>query len=140
MHGSQLVLAALCVTLGKLVRKGAIPVVLSSMVSSSRSDWCTDSLLHLYHSLLLQLASKGRVCSKSLTDCNCNFQQNGWYVNFRMVYSYLNLYTVLLKVQKTIFGINPSVVNDSSRDGLVIIIIKPFIKVYTLLPKCSVVF
>ncbi|CAI8025268.1 Cytosolic carboxypeptidase 1, partial [Geodia barretti] len=45
---------------GKLVRKGAIPVVLSSMVSSSRSDWCTDSLLHLYHSLLLQLASKDK--------------------------------------------------------------------------------
>ena len=46
-------------TADKLVRQGAIPVVLTSMVSSARRVWCSDDLLLLYHSLLLHLASKG---------------------------------------------------------------------------------
>ena len=48
-----------CIHAEKLVRQGVMPVVLSSMVSSARCGWCTDDILHLYHSLLLQLGSKG---------------------------------------------------------------------------------
>ena len=45
--------------LGKLVRQDALPVVLSSLAYSARCQWCSDDILQLYHSLLLQLGTKG---------------------------------------------------------------------------------
>ena len=59
MH--KLCLCCVCTTFAeKLVGRGAVPVVMSSMVGVARSGRCTDSLLLLYHSLLLHLASRGQ--------------------------------------------------------------------------------
>lgn len=50
--------------IGKLVKQGALPVVLSSLAHSARCQWCSDDILQLYHSLLLQLGTKGEnACS-----------------------------------------------------------------------------